>query len=341
MSVTIKDIAQEAGVSTATVSKVLNDKLYVSQATKERVLSVVKRFNYAPNAAASSLARKEQHVILYADNFRKGLAFQNPHMFEILCGINHELGRKRYQLAFLQMDEDINHVDVTIEKAIRSKRADGIILNADFLTSTVENVFSRTAFPQICIGRPTSETLLSWIDTNHVLSSNIAVEHLLETGCKRIAFMGGSAEDKIFTERLRGFLTAMGKMGLHVPDEYVTYNPPDIYTIEKSAADLLSLPQRPDAIICTNSLMAVGTMSAIKQAGLSVPEQISVVTFDDYPYTPIISPAPTVIDIDLFSLGVQAANSLLRKIKNPSLLIQTYTTLPQLTPRNSTRANKA
>lgn len=339
MSVTIKDIAREAEVSIATVSKVLNDKLYVAPATRQRVLEVIERLNYAPNAAASSLARREQHVVLYADRFKKGLAFQNPHVFEIICGINHELSRKQYQLAFLHLEENGRRMEETLEEAILSKRADGIILNVDFVTPAVERVLVRHAFPQVCIGRPVFETLLSWIDTNHVLSASIAVEHLLDGGCRRIAFMGGLSTDKIFTERLQGFLTAMEKHGRTVPEGYVTYNPPDIRAIEQSAAALLALPQPPDAIICTNSLMAVGTMAAIRQAGLSVPEQISVVAFDDYPFTPIISPAPTVIDIDLFSLGVQAAHSLLRKIKNPTLLIQTYTTLPKLTQRKSTRAS--
>lgn len=337
MSVTIRDIAREASVSTATVSKVLNDKLYVAPATRQRVLEVMERLNYTPNAAAASLARREQRVVLYADCFRKGLAFQNPHVFEIICGISHELGRKQYQLAFLHLEESGRRAEETLEEAILSKRADGIILSVNFVTPAVERVLLRNTFPQVCIGRPTFETLLSWIDTNHVLSASIAVEHLLKTGCRRIAFMGGLATDKIFTDRLQGFLTAMKKHGRAVPEEYVTYNPPDIRAIEQCAEGLLSLPQPPDAIICTNSLMAFGTMTAIRQAGLSVPEQISVVAFDDYPFTPIISPAPTVIDIDLFSLGVQAANSLLRKIRNPTQLIQTYTTLPQLTQRKSTR----
>ena len=339
MSVTIRDIAREASVSTATVSKVLNDKLYVAQATRQRVLEVIERLNYTPNAAAASLARREQRIVLYADCFKKGLAFQNPHVFEIICGISNELGRKQYQLEFLHLEENGRRTEEILEEAILSKRADGMILNVDFVTPSLERVLIRNAFPQVCIGRPDFDTLLSWIDTNHVLSASIAVEHLLETGCSRIAFMGGLATDNIFTDRLKGFLISMKKHGCDVPEEYVTYNPPDVQTIEQRASELLALPQPPDAIICTNSLMAFGTMAAIQRAGLSVPEQVSVVAFDDYPFTPVISPAPTVINIDLFSLGVQAAHSLLRKIRNPAQLIQTYTTLPQLTQRKSTKAN--
>ena len=105
---------------------------------------------------------------------------------------------------------------------------------------------------------------------------------------------------------------------------------------EKRARELLELPERPDGIICTNSLMTVGTMWAIQEKGLRMPEDLSLIAFDDYPYTPLLSPKPTVIEIDLFSLGVHAAAQLLRKIRDPAMLIQTYTALPRLIQRETT-----
>lgn len=99
---------------------------------------------------------------------------------------------------------------------------------------------------------------------------------------------------------------------------------------------MLELPQRPDGIVCTNSLMTVGTMRAIAQMELRMPQDISLIAFDDYPYTPLLSPKPTVIEIDLFSLGVHAGSQLLRKIKDPAMLIQAYTALPRLTQRETT-----
>ena len=148
--------------------------------------------------------------------------------------------------------------------------------------------------------------------------------------------MGGQKKDHIFLDRLHGFQVAMERNGLPIPPEYVVYNAPDIDAIHRAAAQLLDLPVPPDSIICTNSLMAVGTIRAIQDRGLSFPQQIALVTFDDYPYTPMLSPRPTVIDIDLFSLGVHASNSLLKKIRNPAMLIQTYTALPKLIQRETT-----
>lgn len=138
-------------------------------------------------------------------------------------------------------------------------------------------------------------------------------------------------------DRLRGFRSAMEKRGLEIREEYITYNPPEVEAIARSAAALLELPQPPDGIICTNSLMAVGTVRAIKESGLRIPEDVSLIAFDDHPYSPTVSPQPTVIDVDLFSLGVHAGNLLLKKIRNPAMLVQTYTALPRLLLRGTTR----
>lgn len=107
--------------------------------------------------------------------------------------------------------------------------------------------------------------------------------------------------------------------------------------IFQSAATLLELPVPPDGIICTNSLMAVGTMRAIQSRGLDIPGQVSMIAFDDHPYSLMVSPQPTIIDIDLFSLGVHAGNLLLKKIRDPAMLVQTYTALPRLLLRGTTR----
>lgn len=336
MPVTINDIAQEAGVSIATVSKVLNHKIHVSAATREKVLQTIQRLNYAPNASAANLARRSSKTVIYADSFYKGLPYQNPHMFDIICGVSHELSRKGYHLSLLNLDSSDKKPEEIFEETILSRVADGFIISGLFVTPQLEKLMLRYDFPQICIGVPNFDTVLSWIDTNHTLSSNIAVEHLLSRSRTKLAFMGGHKGDKIFMDRLHGFRIAMEKNGVQVCEEYISYNDPDVEAIYQSATQLLELPEPPDGIICTNSLMAVGTIRAIKAKGLSIPEQIAVVTFDDYPFSPMIVPSPTVIDIDLYSLGTHAGSSLLKKIKDPAMLLQSYTALPRLVQRQTT-----
>lgn len=337
MAATINDIAREAGVSIATVSKVINNKAHVSPDTRKRVLQVMEQLHYTPNASAANLARRSSKNVLYADRFYKGLPYENPHMFDIICGVSHELSRKGYRLSLLNLDSCGKKPEAALEEAILSRVADGIIVSSAFVTARMERLLLKHDFPQICIGEPQFDTILSWIDTNNTLSSNLAVEHLVSTGCRTLAFMGGREEDRIFMDRLRGFRTAMERRGLEVKEEYITYNPPDVEAIFQSAAALLELMVPPDGIICTNSLMAVGTMRAIQARGLEIPGQVSLIAFDDHPYSPMVSPQPTIIDIDLFSLGVHAGNLLLKKIRDPAMLVQTYTALPRLLLRGTTR----
>ena len=337
MAATIHDIAREAGVSIATVSKVINNKAHVSPNTRKRVMQVMEQLRYTPNASAANLARRSSKNVLYADRFYKGLPYENPHMFDIICGVSHELSRKGYRLSLLNLDSCGKKPEAALEEAILSRVADGIIVSAAFVTTRMERLLLKHDFPQICIGEPQFDTILSWIDTNNTLSSNLAVEHLVATGCHTLAFMGGREEDRIFMDRLRGFRTAMERRGLEANEDYITYNPPDVEAIFGSASALLSMPVPPDGIICTNSLMAVGTMRAIQAKGLDVPGQVSLIAFDDHPYSPMVSPQPTIIDIDLFSLGVHAGNLLLKKIRDPAMLVQTYTALPRLLLRGTTR----
>lgn len=337
MAVTIKDIAKEAGVSTATVSKVINNKMYVSSETREKVLKVMQRLNYVPNASAANLARRASKTILYADSFYKGLPYQNPHMFDILCGVSHELSRKGYQLTLLNLESCGKKTKEIFEEAILSRVADGIILNGVYATAQIERLMLRYDFPQICIGKPEFDTILSWIDTNHALSASLAVEHLVSGGCRKIAFVGGLQSDKIFMDRLRGFRAAMQSSGLEVQEDWISYNESDVSAIYHSVLDLLDAPDIPDGLICTNSLMAVGALRAIEKKKLSVPDQISLIAFDDYPYSATVLEPPTVIDIDMFSLGVHAANLLVKKVRDPAMLIQTYTALPRLLQRSTTR----
>lgn len=337
MAATIHDIAREAGVSIATVSKVINNRAHVAPDTRRKVLQVMEQLRYTPNASAANLARRSSKNVLYADRFYKGLPYENPHMFDIICGVSHELSRKGYRLSLLNLDSCEKKPEEALEEAILSRVADGIIVSSAFVSPRMERLLLKHDFPQICIGEPTFDAILSWIDTNNTLSSDLAVEHLLSTGCRTLAFMGGREEDRIFMDRLRGFRNAMERRGLAVDERYVTYNPPDVEAIFRSAAALLALPEPPDGMICTNSLMAVGTMRAIQAKGLDIPGQVSLIAFDDRPYSPLVSPQPTVIDIDLFSLGVQAGNLLLKKVRDPAMLVQTYTALPRLLLRGTTR----
>ena len=317
MVATIKDVAKKANVSISTVSRVLSNQMHVSSSTYKRIQDAVAELNYIPNSSAVSLVKKSSTTVLYADSFYKGRPYENPHMFDIISGSSHELRKKGYFLGLLDLDRSKEKAEEQIINAIQSKKADGILINGYYVT-------------------PSFDSMLSWIDTNHSLSSNLAITHLVSLGHKKIAFVGGSDKDNIYRDRFLGYRLSLERNNLSPRDAYVIPTSSNLEEIIQHTTELLRLPEPPDSILCFNSLIAVGVIQAIRQFRLRIPEDISIVSFDNYPYAPLITPSLTVVDIDMYSLGTRAGASLLKKIQNPEMLIQTYTALPHLIQRDST-----
>lgn len=186
MAATIKDVAKKANVSISTVSRVLSNQMHVSSSTYKRIQDAVAELNYIPNSSAVSLVKKSSTTVLYADSFYKGRPYENPHMFDIISGSSHELRKKGYFLGLLDLDRSKEKSEEQIINAIQSKKADGILINGYYVTPAIEKVLLATDFPHICIGKPSFDSMLSWIDTNHSLSSNLAITHLVSLGHKKL-----------------------------------------------------------------------------------------------------------------------------------------------------------
>ncbi|WMC94184.1 LacI family DNA-binding transcriptional regulator [Kineothrix sp. MB12-C1] len=329
MAITINDVAKEAGVSTSTVSKVLNHWTSISPETTARVNEAIRKLNYTPNARAVSFARGSTLNILFLSTLAREQAYNNPHMFDILCGAQKELSVRGYTLMLSDIPPDVSHENY-LETLISQKAVDGIIIHGSAYSPKMVKPLLDSQFPHILIGHPGSGSRLCWIDTNNKLAGQFAAEHLLECGYTKTAFVGSKKTDHISTQRLTGFLSGMYDYGYRIPEEYISYTDSSIEESQKAVQSLLSLPEPPCALVCENNTISLGAVRAISESRLKIPEDIALLTFDRYPYSNIISPTPTIIDIDVYDLGVQAATMLLRKIENPSLLVQSYTTLPVL-----------
>jgi Transcriptional regulators len=339
MGITIKDVAREAGVSVSTVSKVMNDGSTISDATKEHVRTIMQKLQYQPNEQARNFARQKTNNIVFLAKLEQHTAFNNPHMFEIMCGAQEILAKNFYNLSFVgvKTEEEAQNL---MNEMIGRKSADGIIVHGSATSKKIVDRLVNSNFPHIIIGRPSFKCTACWIDINNSISGQMAAVHLKECGYDRIAFIGGPNEDEISTRRLNGFISAMSDNGYRVSDKYLKYGS---YTKESGynlAMELLEEEQLPDAIICEDNLIAVGVVKALTRKEKKIPEDIALVSFDDFPLSRMIEPLLTVIDIDVFDMGNQAATILVRKINNPSLYVQSYTTLPQLIVRESTRLQK-
>nr|WP_297707114.1 LacI family DNA-binding transcriptional regulator [uncultured Butyrivibrio sp.] len=332
MSATIYDLAEAAGVSISTVSKALNDSYSISEKTKKRIQEIADSMGYKPNARARSFARRKNGIILFAADLSRGVGFENPHMFEIVTGVDRYLDEKGYSLILKHVTKDA--APESVKELMLSEEADGIIIHAGILTKQLAFVLGKEQYPHLIIGKPDFANTLSWIDVSHESAGQIAANYLLDKGYRRIVFlMGDAKEDQISLRRLDGINMVFEEEELSI--ETIT----GITNYEESriiAEEILARDQIPEVILCTNNYLAMGCMQSIRTEKLSIPKDIAIMTFDNYPFSMLTVPTLTAIEVDMYDMGNQAARFMLQKIKKPNLQTQSFCTTPILLEREST-----
>lgn len=335
MSITITDVANEAGVSKSTVSKVLNNWSSISPETTAKVHAAIKKLNYIPNSRAVSFAKQTTQNIVYLTNLSKRTAYKNPHMFDIMCGIYHELAEKDYTLTLVDTSEE-SYPGESALKEINRRSADGLIIHGSAITEELSQKLIEENIPHIIIGHPTFEERLCWIDTNHSLAGEYAAKHMADCGYTDVMFIGGKKSDDISNQRLKGFKKGMNNHKIPVMQRRIVYTNATRQSAYETTLQQLQENPIPHAIVCQNNTLALGVMKALEELSIQVPVDTAVLTFDQYPYSSVIDPSLTIIDIDVYDMGVQAGNMMIRKLENPNLLIQSFTTLPTLIQGKST-----
>ena len=332
MAVTIYELAEAAGVSISTVSKALNDSYSVSEATKQRIRELAEQLGYTPNARAKNFARKENGTVIFAANLSRGIGFENPHLFEIVTGIERYLDEKGYSLVLKHIPS--NGAAKIIRNLMLSEQADGVILHAGILTRQLAMTITKESLPHLIIGKPDFPSQLSWMDISHEAAGSLAANYLLDKGYCRILFlMGSKEEDQISARRLKGLLAALEEEALPIEtiDGITSYEKSRIVT-----AEILRREDIPQVILCTNNYLAMGCIQSIRARGLSIPEDIALMTFDNYPFSMIVQPTLTAIEVDMYEMGWQAARFMLQKIRKPNLQTQSFCTTPTILEREST-----
>ncbi|MCL2083831.1 MAG: LacI family transcriptional regulator, partial [Oscillospiraceae bacterium] len=276
------------------------------------------------------------HNIAFLTVLSKGVAFDNPHMFEILCGAHGALARKGYNATLVDVSGD-NKPGDTVRAIISSGAYDGLIAHGTAINRAAAAMLVRESFPHVVLGKQEIESQMCWLDTNNVLAGDIAAHHLLEGGARRIAFIGGGREEGVSKARLDGVRSALDEADVSIREEDIRYTDSNIEESCIAALELLTKNDRPDSIVCANNLVTIGTLKAVRELNLTLPLDLQLITFDDYPYSRIMDPSPTVVTIDFYELGEQMASQLLRNIRNPALRVQSYVTLPELIVRGTTK----
>ncbi|MBN1155067.1 LacI family DNA-binding transcriptional regulator [candidate division KSB1 bacterium] len=287
MSITIYDVAKKAKVGIGTVSRAINDSPHISPHTRDKVLQVVKELKYQPHAMAQGLARKKTKIIACIVPFFTGYFF-----VELLRSIQRDISAYGYDLILYSVDE-MNKKEVFLKRALREKKVDGVLVFSLPINDNDANIFINNNFPIVLIDSYHRD--LDSISIQNQQGAYLATRHLIELGHTRIAMITGHIQSIPAQRRLEGYKIALHEDDIEFKENYVLYIDSSEVNAdlmlndgfnEKSGYQLMlrlleSGTERPTAVFVSSDIQAIGAMKAIREKGLSIPDDIAVVGFDD------------------------------------------------------------
>ena len=329
----LEDVAAAAGVSPATVSRVINGRPVVAPETRERVLAAVQRLNFRPDSLARSLATRRTGALglVIAD-------ITNPFYPEVVRGV--EQTAAGYDLSVLLYDtaEDSEREAQSI-RLLGERRVDGVIVCAARLPEARLAKLVRPDTPIVLINRRLSHLPVCTVEVDQETGVREALLHLAALGHRRIAFIGGPVASQVQQRRLAAFRRECRNLGIFTPGRWIVDAPPTIIGGKEAASALFARDARPGAILAYNDLIAIGAAIAAQEAGIAIPAELSIIGHDDIPLAGVVHPALTTVRQPMRDLGVQAV-LLLQQCFNGGAPARTPP-LIQLAPRLIVRASTA
>src|SRR5829696_774483 len=328
---TIREVAESAGVSYATVSHVINNTRLVSPETRERVVAAMDALHYRPNALARSLRQGKTNTI--------GLVLPdsaNPFFAEISRSIEDEAFKKGYSVFLcnteLDTQRELFYVDV-----LSKKQVDGIIFVAAGDQADSLDFLLRQNMPVVMIDRDLPNVEVDAVLTDHQLGGFLATHHLIELGHRRIACIAGPSTITPSAERMTGYERALEQAGLSYDEHLIIRGDYHAQSGMEITHSILKLNPRPTAIFALNDLMALGALRAAAEAGYSVPTDLAVVGYDDLELAQFTNPPLTTIAQPKKEIGFQAINLLVDRMSRKNLPPSRVVLAPELIIRRSTR----
>lgn len=325
----IKTIAKEAGVSVATVSRVINNLPNVTEKTREKVMAVMKSHNYHPSMHAQGLNRRVSSRLVGLVSDMNRVSQNHSYFTEIIRGLEEGALRKEYCLLFMtpeqfdqpNMANPVNLVDGLV--VISLKIGDPLIRKVESMNK-----------PYVLLNCVSSKS--GHVDINNLSGAQTAVEHLIQKhGQKQIAFVSGPSEHMVFQERFIGYKSTMNRYNIAIKEDWIIQGNFDQESGARAAEKLLSLPQKPTAIFAANDYLAIGIIEHLKKVGLRVPSDLAVVGFDDIHAAAHMSPGLTTIHQPLFEMGLEAMEQATLQIEKKGVKIERKYLQPQLQIRQS------
>ncbi|MFA6075758.1 MAG: LacI family DNA-binding transcriptional regulator [Negativicutes bacterium] len=308
MGVTIKDIAKLAGVSVSTVSRAMNDTFDVGADTRKRIMQLVEEQGYRPNNMARGLVTQKLYTI--------GLIvpdISNPFFSEIAVGVEKRARALGYSVIFCNSDND-PEIERESIAMLRGKMVDGLIASLSRESFAELANIEAAGFPLVQLDRSIESTKTASVLVDNQTSGYIATKHLLELGHRRLIHFSGNHATQSAHDRKKGFEKAVREYGLS-DNEFAIFE--GNFTVESGIrlfGQLLKIDNRPTAIFAASDLQAVGAIAAAFDAGVAIPEEISIIGHDDVPIASLVRPRLTTMAQPKYKLGEIAVNLLVRRL---------------------------
>jgi len=328
--VTLQQVAKHAGVSRATASLAVRSSPKISETTREKVFTSMRELGYVYDRVAANLRSKSSSTV--------GLIIMelaNPFYSELLVGIHQELD-KFGQTVLLGTTFDSLTIQNRLLSTMMEHRVGGIILSAvpGCPGEAIEPVRS-WGIPVVLVGRKVPGVDCDYVGVDNVAGGQLAVNHLLGKGHRRIGFLGGLAKMSSWQGRKQGYDDALCQAGIAIDDSLVIEGPSTMECGVKLIQQILRVPNPPTAIFCYNDVLAIGAMMKMKEMGLTPGRDIAIVGFDDIPEAAIFTPKLTTVSSAIRLMGIHAATLLHGRMEGLDIEPQNIVVQPELIIRDS------
>ena len=311
---TMKDVANKAGVSTATVSRYLNSSGYVSKEIQQKISEVIDALDFVPNSVAQNLKRTETNTIgiIIPD-------LSNVSFMDTVKAISDVVTANNYQPIILSSDESIENENKILDVLV-SKRVDGIIIASAGKNEKLLKINS-TRLPIVLLDRDFCNTddniIIDSVINDNFTGSYQMINYLISLGHKKIAILCSESNPVLINDRLRGYIKAFEDNNMEIDENYILYGNYKFESGYELTKKLIMQPLKPTAIFSVNNLMALGAVAALNEMNISIPDKMSVCAFGVFKYHTILNPDMTVINQQPIEIGKKAAELLIDKIKAP------------------------
>lgn len=329
MPAKLEDVARRAGVSTASVSRVLADKPHVSSTVRRRVLAAVAELNFQPSRLARSLRSQRSQVLglIISD-------IQNPFFTALVRAIEDIAYQHRYTLILCNTDEDPEKEALYIDLMIAEKVA-GVVISPTRETDVSCQRLADANIPAVAIDRRTQQMAIDTVVVDNIGATMELINHLIDDGHQQIGAVLGTPIATTGYERFEGYRQALLRRNLPLLPELVRTGIPDRATGYRLTEELLALPTPPTAIFTGNNLLTLGALKAIHERNLQIPADIALVAFDEMDWMFVMKPALTVVAQPVYAMGRTAAELLLARLADPTRPPQQVVLAPTVQIRQS------